>query len=156
MRARDQCTIFNRDIPPWLWASIGVTCSYFSCPFLCTLGGSISAIITIFLTGTATQDTPTITPGTPPVVTTLPPSDPLGVHFANNTPRVVGNTVTVQVHTNKPASATCRLGRVATMPCKQFIQYHNNTMFLPCTRICITIHISVIHKTIRYSYSIHE
>ena len=89
-------------------------------------------VIIIFLTGVTTPDTPTIaTP--PPVVTTPPPSDPLEVHFANNTPHVVGNTVTVQVHTNKPASATCRLGRVATMPCKQFTQFHNNTTFLPCT-----------------------
>ena len=78
---------------------------------------------TLFLTGTAT---PTITPGTPPVDTMPPPSDPLEVYFANNTPHVVENTVTVHVHTNKPASATCRLGRVATMPCKQFIQYHKN------------------------------
>ena len=78
---------------------------------------------TLFLTGIAT---PTITPGTPPVDTMPPPSDPLEVYFANNTPHVVENTVTVQVHTNKPASATCRLGRVTTMPCKQFIQYHKN------------------------------
>ena len=89
-------------------------------------------VIIIFLTGLTTPDTPTIAT-LPPVVTTPPPSDPLEVHFANNTPRVVGNTVTVQVHTNKPASATCRLGRVATMPCKQFIQFHNSTTFLPCT-----------------------
>ena len=57
------------------------------------------------------------------MVTTPPPSDPLKVYFANNTPHVVGNTVTVQVHTNKPASATCRLGQVATMLCKQFLYF---------------------------------
>jgi len=72
---------------------------------------------------TATPDTPTITMP-PPVVTTPPPSDPLEVYFANNTPHVVGDTVTVQVHTNKPASATCRLGQVATMLCKQFLCFH--------------------------------
>ena len=72
------------------------------------------------LTGTATPDTPTTTT-TPPVVTAPPPSDPLEVYFANNTPHVVENTVTVQVHTNNPAFATCRLGRVATMPCKHLI-----------------------------------
>ena len=62
------------------------------------------------------------------MVTTPPPSDPLEVYFANNTPHVVGNTVTVQVHTNNPAFATCRLGRVATMPCKQLSQYYYETV----------------------------
>ena len=81
----------------------------------------------IFLTGIDTPDTPTIAT-TPPVVTTPPPPDPLEVYFANNTPHVVGNTVTVQVHTNNPASATCRLGRVATMPCKQLSQYCYETV----------------------------
>ena len=64
----------------------------------------------IYLTGTATPEPPTITTEMPPVATTPPPSDPLEVNFANNTPHVVENTVTVQVHTNKPTSATCRLG----------------------------------------------
>ena len=109
----------------------------------------MSMYINHFLTGIATPEPPTITTGTPPVVTTPPPSGPLEVHFANNTPHVVENTVTVQVHTNKPASATCRLGRVATMPCKQFIQCHKNTIFMPCTRMCITIHVSF--HIIRYS-----
>jgi len=63
------------------------------------------------------------TTGTPPLTTqpptppTQPPTGPLMVSFSGNTPHVVENTVTVQVSTNKPASATCRLGRVATMPC---------------------------------------
>ena len=40
MRARDQSSIFSigGEISPWLWASIGVTRSYSSRPFLCTLG----------------------------------------------------------------------------------------------------------------------
>ena len=39
MRARDQSSIFSTggEILPWLWASIGVTRSYSSRPFLCAL-----------------------------------------------------------------------------------------------------------------------
>ena len=81
----------------------------------------------IFMTGTTIPDTPTITT-TPTVVTTPPPPDPLEVYFANNTPHVVENTVTVQVYTNNPASTTCRLGRVATMPCKQLSQWYYETI----------------------------
>ena len=105
---------------------------------------------TFFLIGIPTPESPTITTGTPPLVTTPPPTSPLEVYYANNTPHVVGNTVAVQVYTNKPASATCRLGRVATMPCKQFIQYHKNTTFVPSIRINLQNCTHFIH-TISYS-----
>ena len=41
MRARDQSCIFStgrKFRPDYIWASIGVTRSYSSCPFLCALG----------------------------------------------------------------------------------------------------------------------
>ena len=65
-------------------------------------------------TGLPTSEPPTTPTETMPPITTQPPSGPLMVSFMGNTPLVVLNTVTVQVFTNKPASATCRLGRAAT------------------------------------------
>jgi len=52
-------------------------------------------------------------PSTDPPTTEIPTAvaAPLEVYLAGNTPRIEGNSVIIQVRTNKPAFAECRLGR---------------------------------------------